>query len=116
MRRRKKPRRKQAQQVLSGAVRDIVCEWSDSVMTDPRASVAGITPDGALLISLLTDKGRRMFSVQLREMVPSILGPQKVWLEQIYPGVLKLRPSLLDPELHAFITIVGAPIAKDTEP
>ena len=115
MRKRKKPRKKQAKQVLSGVVRDIVCEWSDSVMIDQRAAVAGIIPDGALLISLLTDKGRRLFSVQLGEMVPSVLGPQRVFLEQIYPGVLKLRPSLLDPEIHAFITIVGAPSMEKNE-
>ena len=95
-------------------VHDLVLEWSESVMIDERPLVAGLADDD-LIVSVLTDKGRLLLSVPLGRVVPTHLGPQRFELEQIYPGVLKLRPSLLDPQLHAFITIVGAPLRECKE-
>jgi hypothetical protein len=90
-------------------ITDIVCQWSDKVMVDDRPAVAGIVEGKDVVIGLQSNQGRRLFSIELGKEVPSILGPQTFRIESIHPGVLKLYPSLQDPQLHAFITIVGVP-------
>lgn len=50
-----------------------------------------------------------MISIELGKEVPTLLGPQTFRLEEIHPGVLKLYPSIADPQIHAYVTIVGAP-------
>ena len=95
-------------------VQDAVCQWSDTPMIDDRPMIAGISPDGGLILKLLTRDGLQpMISLTLGKEVPTVLGPQTFRLEEIHPGVLKLHPSIADPQIHAFVTIVGAP--KDWE-
>lgn len=91
-------------------LQDVVCEWSDTPMLDDRPMIAGITPDGGVILKLTTVDGLKpMISITLGEEVPTVLGPQTFRLEEIYSGVLKLHPSIADPQIHAFVTIVGAP-------
>lgn len=91
-------------------VLDVVCQWSDTPMLDDRLTIAGITPDGGLVLKLTTVDGLKpMISIALGKEVPTVLGPQTFRLEEIHRGVLKLYPSIADPQIHAYITIVGAP-------
>jgi len=90
---------------------DIVCAWSDSIMYDERPLAAAITPDGDLLVKGKdVNKGStHLFSVPLGKEVPTEFGPQKFELQEIYPGVVKLSPSVADQQFHGFVTIVGVP-------
>jgi hypothetical protein len=91
-------------------VQDVVCQWSDKPMLDDRPMIAGITPDGDVILKLTTVDGLKpMISVPLGKEVPTVLGQQVFRLEEIHPGVLKLYPSIADPQIHAYITVVGAP-------
>ena len=98
-------------------VQDIVLTWSDNVFTDERQMIASVTPDGALILGLTNQHGKRvMVNVQLGVPMPQQRGEPKAFqLIQIYPGVLKLTPSVFDPALHAYVTIVGAPVAQAPE-
>lgn len=79
-------------------------------MLDDRPAIAGITPDGSLVLKLVLADGQEpMLSIPLGKEVPTALGPQIFRLEEIHPGVLKLYPSIADPQIHAYITIVGVP-------
>lgn len=92
-------------------VQDIVAQWSDNVFTDERPVVAGLTPDGALAVGLMNQENKRvLLNIQLGVDMPQMHGPpQPFKLVEIAPGVLKLTPSLFDPSVHAFLTIVDAP-------
>ena len=89
---------------------DLIFTWSTSIMDDERPMVAAITPDGALLLKGKDTKGvSHLISVTLGKEVPTELGPQKFKLKEIWPGVVKLSPSVADQQFHGFVTIVGAP-------
>ena len=89
---------------------DVTCVWSEQFLADSKSNIATVTPDGALLIKITTkEHPSLMLSIPLGKDVPTELGPQTFELRQIYPGVVKLQPSIADPKWHGFVTIVGVP-------
>lgn len=96
-------------------IMDLVFQWSDTPVTDPRPLVAGISPEGALLLCLRKEAERLVVSVPIDAgPVPTQAGPKRQFrLIQIWPHVLKLNQSVLDEKLHAFVTIVGVPFVAE---
>lgn len=94
-------------------VQDLVLAWSDTPLVDERPMVAGISPDGTLILGLTNQHGKKIpICISLGVPMPQMRGPDAPFqLLLIHPGVLKLRPSVFAPEIHAYITITGAPFA-----
>lgn len=95
-------------------VQDIVLAWSANVFMDKRPMVAGLTPDGAVVLGLTNQDNKRIYlSIQLGVPMPQLSGEDVAFqLVQIHPGVIKLSSSVFDRAIHAYITIVGVPDLK----
>ena len=91
---------------------DLICAFSEKPLADTRPNIAGFTPDGCVIIRTEQAGKSLMFSVKLGQEVP-VNGTEETRrfeLVVLGPGVVKLRPSIVTPEIHAFVTIVNVPM------